>query len=916
MAGFGGAVKLTGANEYKNALAQITQSLKTVSAEMKATSSAFASGDKSQKDILMSTKELKTALEQQKSALSTLKGQLSQMTAEYQKTGQKHQALVKEYESEKTKLLEIEKTLGTSSNEYKNQQKVVADLEQEVTKSSKAYDAQGKAVNDMRTRTANAETTVNQTAKALDDLSEEALRAGASAEKGGDGFTVMKGVLADLASKAVQSAIQGLKNLGSAIVDVGKQSYNLYAQNEQLVGGVETLFGESADKLIEYANQAYKTAGLSANDYMEQATSFSATLLQGLGGDTAKAVEYADLAIRDMSDNANKMGTDMSMIQNAYQGFAKDNYSMLDNLKLGYGGTQEEMARLINDSGVLGDSIKVNAKTVKDVPFDKIIEAIHKTQQEIGITGTTAEEAAGTIEGSTKAMQAAWENLLVGIASGDADISGLTDDLVRQVVTMGKNMIPRIKEIISGMGELVTAVWNEVIPALAEEFPQLQPIVDAMNWIKENADYIIAGLAGILAGFVAFKTVSFITGLVSAVQGLFAAIQAGIPIMQALNLTLNMSPIGLIVSGITALVAAFAVLWNTSDGFRQFWIDLWNNIKEAFSNVWEAITGFFTTTLPETLGAVKDKILEWKDNVVDFFKQIPPKISEMIKNAVTFLKQLPYNLGLIVGQALGHLVKFGADAWIWVTTKIPEIINGIVKFFSELPNKIWTWLQNTFEKIKTWGSNAIAKAKETGKEFVENVVNFVKDLPNKVWTWLQNTITKVGTFAKDIASKAKEGAKNMFDNIVNGIKSLPDTIKDVGKNIVEGLWNGITGAGEWLLKKVKEFAKGVLDGMKEALGIKSPSRLFRDQVGKNIALGVGEGFEQEMKNVASQMNDAIPTSFDTDVTVGSSRSTGSGYAFDSMVSAFKEALYQVKIEMDDEQMGKFIDKTVTRLVYR
>ena len=909
MSGFGGAVKLTGESEYKRALSQITQSLKVVSAEMKATSSSYDSGDKSLKQLVNASKELRSSLEQQKSALSSLKSKLSDMTSEYSKTEQKHKALIAEYEKEKQELDILGKTLGTSSAEYKNQQKVVMDLAQAVDKSTKEYDAQGKAVNNMRIQTANAETTCNETADALDNL-------GRKAQESSDGFTVMKGVLADLASKAIQKAIEGLKKLGDAIVDAGKQSYSLYAENEQLIGGVETLFGESADKLIDYANKAYKTAGLSANDYMEQATSFSATLLQGLEGDTAKAVEYADLAIRDMSDNANKMGTDMTMIQNAYQGFAKDNYTMLDNLKLGYGGTQAEMARLINDSGVLGDAIEVNKETVKDVPFDKIIEAIHKTQQEIGITGTTALEAEGTIEGSTKSMKAAWENLLVGIASGDADISGLVGSLTDQVIAMGKNMLPRIKQIIKGMGELVTEVWNEVIPELAKEFPQLQPIVDAMNWIKDNSKYIIAGLSGILAGFVAFKTVAFISTIISTVQTLFAAVQMGIPIMQALNVVLNLNPIGLIVAGIATLVTAFTVLWNTSDDFRNFWIGLWENIKEVFSIAWDAIIGFFTETLPNALNNVKEKILEWKDNVVAFFQAIPDKVSEIVQKIITFFKELPYNLGYIVGEAIGHLIKFGSDAWNWVSTKVPEIIEGIVNFFKELPSKIWTWLTETFTKLKTWGSNTIEKAKETGKNFVDNVILFFKELPSKVWTWLTDTISKVGTFAVDIASKAKEGAKNMFDNVVNGIKELPEKVKNIGKNIVEGLWEGIKGAGSWIKDKIKGFADGLLDGMKNALGIKSPSKLFRDEVGKYMAQGVGVGFEQEMKDVSAQMQDSIPTSFDTGMTVGSSNSAAvGGFAFETMISAFKEALYQVKIEMDDEEMGRFIDKTVTRLVY-
>lgn len=302
MAGFGGSIKLTGESSYRKALSEITQSLKVVSAEMKATSSSMASGDKSTQELANTSKQLSESLEKQKQALGTLKTQLSSMQAEYSKTATSHQALLDKYNNAKAKLDELGKTLGTSSTEYKNQQKVVTDLSQEVNKSSKAFDSQGKAINDMRIRTANAEATCNQTAQALDKLGKEAEESGKQAIEGGDGFTILKGILADLGSQAIQKAMSGLKQLGQSILNVGKQSYNLYAQNEQLVGGVETLFGKSAEELIKYANEAYKTAGISANEYMEQATSFSATLLQGLGGDTKQAVRYVDLAIRDMSD--------------------------------------------------------------------------------------------------------------------------------------------------------------------------------------------------------------------------------------------------------------------------------------------------------------------------------------------------------------------------------------------------------------------------------------------------------------------------------------------------------------------------------------------------------------------------------------------------------------------------------------
>lgn len=328
MAGFGGSVKLKGESEYRKALSQITQSLKLVSAEMKLAASEFDRGDSSQQDLADSSKQLKSALDQQKDALTSLKSKLKEMTDTYDKTGQEHKKLVDKYNDEKAKLEEIKQKYGETSKEYKDQKKVVEDLAEEVEKSAKKYDAQGKALNDMRIKTANAETQCNKTKDAVEKLGNETQETGKKAERSGDGFTVFKGVLADLVSSGIQRAVDGLKDLATKLIDVGKQAYNQYASYEQLVGGVDTLFKDSSQKVQEYASNAYKTAGISANQYMEQVTSFSATLLQGLNGDTAKAADIANVAITDMADNANKMGTSMTDIQNAYQGFAKDNYTI------------------------------------------------------------------------------------------------------------------------------------------------------------------------------------------------------------------------------------------------------------------------------------------------------------------------------------------------------------------------------------------------------------------------------------------------------------------------------------------------------------------------------------------------------------------------------------------------------------
>lgn len=934
MSGFGGSIKLAGESEYLRALSQIQQSLKLVGAEMRSTSTAFANGDKSQASTIKSSNELKIALEKQKTALASLKSQLSAMQTEYNNTEKSHKELLQKYDQEKTKLTELKAKYGETSKEYKEQENTVKSLSKEVADSTKKYEYQGKALTDMKIKTANAEVTVNKTKTSLKALGDEAGEAGKKAENAKEGFTVMKGALANLVSSGIQHAVDGLKQLGSKLVDIGKQSYSAYSQYEQLVGGVDTLFKSSSKQVQAYAQNAYKTAGISANQYMEQVTSFSATLLQGLHGDTKKSAEVADMAIRDMADNANKMGTSMTDIQNAYQGFAKDNYTMLDNLKLGYGGTQGEMARLINDSGVLGDSIKVNAKTVKDVPFDKIIEAIHKTQQEIGITGTTSKEASSTLEGSANSMKASWENLLVAIGTGDENtVKNAVNNFVEQAKVALRNSLPKIKDILKGMAELISSAWKEILPELEVTFPDLKPIIGTLQWIVDNKEMVVSGLTAIVAGLTAFKVVSTVQNGVKAFMELSEGIKKAKTAFEVLNVAFTGSGIGLVIALVAGLVAGFITLWNTSESFRNFWIGLWDGIVSIVSTVVESIVGFFTETIPNGI-----------DTMINFFSELPSNIGEFLTNAINgvaqfasdlagkaleagsnflnniiqFFNQLPENIGFAIGYALGTVVKWGQDLYNFATTEIPKFVNSVIQFISELPSKIWTWLTNAYNNVVQWGSNMINKAVDTGTRFVSNIISFVSSLPSKLWTWLANTINKVSSFASDMANKGARGAKNLADNIINGIKGLPRRVMDIGKNIVKGIWDGISGMGKWIKDKITGFADGIVSGFKSALKIHSPSRVFSDEVGKYMAQGIGVGFGDEMKNVNADMQSAISTDFDLGTTSVTS-SKGGAYSessFDTLVSAFKTALGEMKIEMDDEQMGKFVDKTVTKLVYQ
>lgn len=868
MAGYGGAIKLTGESEYKRALSQITQSLRVVSSEMKSTASAFAIGDKSQQDVANSAKSLKSSLEQQKTALASLKSQLSTMTAEYQKTGQKHQQLVSEYEREKAKLEEIGRTLGTSSKEYQEQQKVVTNLAQEVAKSEKAYDAQGRALNDMKIKTANAETQCNQTAQAIDKLGNEAEETGKQAKSSGDGFTVMKGILANLASSAITACIDGLKNLGLKIIDIGKQSYQAYSDYEQLVGGVDTLFGKSSKTIQKYASEAYKTAGMSANQYMEQVTGFSATLLQGLHGDTEKASKVANMAMIDMSDNANKMGTSMTLIQNAYQGFAKSNYTMLDNLKLGYGGTQAEMARLINDSGVLGKSVKVNAQTVKEVPFDKVIEAIHKIQQNIGITGTTSKEASTTIEGSFNSVKSAWQNLLAGMGNQNANVGELVKNFVDTLGTAIKNSAPLIKNIVSGMAKTVKALWKEVLPELELNFPELKPVIDKLQWLKDNAPIIASGITGIVTAFAGFKIASLISTVVTAMKSLKGVTEGAKVAQLALNSAQMANPIGLIVGAIAGLVVAFVTLWNTSEKFRNFWTGLWDGIKKVASTAVNAIVGFFTKAIPNAIKFMLDIYIGLPIKIAMYLGKAVVKVGEFavnigkkglqagktfLTNVVSFFKNLPSNLWTWLKNGITKIATFATDIATKAKTAGSNFLKNIVSFFKQLPSKMWENLKNGIAKIATFATDIASKAKSAGSNFLKNIISFFKNLPSNVWTWLKNTISKVTTFASNLVSKATQAGKDFGERLIRGFKNLPSKMANIGKNIVQGIWNGIAGMGNWISGKISGFAKGIVKGFKKALGIHSPSTVMRDEVGVNLAKGVVSGIKKEHANTVNEL---------------------------------------------------------------
>ena len=550
MAGsFGGTVKLTGESEYASALKNINSNLKAVSSELKLVSTEFTNNGNKIGDLRSKNDALNKKLQEEQNVVKTCSDAIKDFTEQQSKNKNQIDKLRSSLDIEKTTLDKMKNSTTATSEEISKQEKIVADLSKELSKSESAYDSNSRKINDYKVKLNDAKTQCSDLSKEIQDnnniLSKtkdnfkdnaKSVKDFATEEEKAGNNTLTLGDLikGNLISEGIIAGIKGLagamKTVGSALLDIGKSAIDSYANYEQLIGGVETLFKDSAGIVEGYANNAYKTAGLSANDYMETVTSFSASLLQSLNNDTAKSAEVADMAITDMSDNANKMGTDMSMIQSAYQGFAKQNYTMLDNLKLGYGGTKSEMERLLKDAQKIS-GVKYDISNLSDV-----YNAIHVIQGELGITGTTAKEASTTIQGSVASMKSAWSNLLTGVADDNADWGTLVNNFVDSVVTAGDNLLPRIEIAVEGIGLLITdglaLLLQNVVPMGMQLIQNL--ITGMANQLPDIIPSINGAMGMIINGIVAMLPQILQMGIqiiVSLVQGIAQSLPTLIPQM-------------------------------------------------------------------------------------------------------------------------------------------------------------------------------------------------------------------------------------------------------------------------------------------------------------------------------------------------------------------------------------------------
>ena len=632
-----------------------------------------------------------------------------------------------------------------------------------------------------------------------------------------------------------------------ALANLGKSALDSVGQLEQNVGGVETLFGDAADAVIASADRAYQTAGMSANDYMSTVTSFSASLLQSLGGNTEEAAKVADMAIIDMADNANKMGTSMDMIQNAYQGFAKQNYTMLDNLKLGYGGTKTEMERLLADAEKL-TGVKYDINNLNDV-----YQAIHAVQEEMGITGTTAKEAASTLEGSMASAKAAWDNFMNG--SGDAD--QLADAFATAADNIVKNLaeiIPRFAETLPALGGaiiaqipgLVAAIVPAVLSAGQSVLKQLQDAVLDFDFAG-TADKVVQMITGFIEG-------DGLGSLLDTLVTIFTGIVNGISSMLPSLLPALIELISYVVTSLLdQLPAILDCALELILGLAQGILAALPVLIEALPEVISSIVEFLISAVPQIIDAGIELLMALVDALPVIIDALVDALPQIIKATVTALIAAAPQIAKAGIKLLGALIEAIPVIVVELAKAVPDIVAAIIDVLAELPGLIGEVFAEIVTDLVEWGQQMLSNASMAMSNMLSKVSSTLQQLPGKVWDYLSQAAQKVVTWGTQLAQKGAAAATQLFNSIVNGLSSLPSKMAEIGGNIVSGIWNGISSGWNWLTNKVSNLANSLLDAAKDALGINSPSKEFADEVGRWIMPGVGKGLDKSMPATLKDM---------------------------------------------------------------
>lgn len=609
------------------------------------------------------------------------------------------------------------------------------------------------------------------------------------------------------------------------------------------------IFAEKTGKSMEEVSDAFSKGQISAQEFNDVLMDALENGTESFPAVAGKAKEMAGSFATSFMNMSARIAIGIANIITAFNDFLADNSLP----------TIQEM--IANFGSVIRDGLNWIAE---EVP--KVLNAIKE------FFAPTAE----AIKAATEKIQEAWNSVRDTIAQKLDSNDSL--DFVKSALERIRDILPILVEKV---GEFVAA-FIENLPNIIDK---VQTVADTIQGLMP----LIAAVAGAFAAWKGIKAVSDIaktigdagkkiktfgslvskgSGLIdglayaaSSGTGVFASMAESFTLagggLSGLSAALGVigGPITLVVVAIGALVAAFVYLWNTSDGFREFWINLWDGIKETTGQVIDGIVNFFTVTIPEAFQSFIDAAQNLATQVVQFFTvTIPEGINTLVTNIQTFFgTTIPYWIGYAVGFILGKLIEWGASLVQFVTQDIPQFITGVVEWFTQLPGMVWTWLLETINKTAEWVSQMIQKAVQAGKDFITNVVTFIQQLPGTVWSFLSNTISSAASFVGSFANQAIQAGRQFFNGIVNTVRQIPGQMISIGADIVNGIRSGISGAWGALTGWLGNMARGLIDGVKSALGIGSPSRLFADRIGKWIPAGITLGVEKAMPKAKAFM---------------------------------------------------------------
>lgn len=823
-------------------------------------------------------------------------------------------------------------------------------------------------------------------------------------EKGVGDIRKQAAKLANEYKKAGMSSSEAWKKAWS---EIGRESSNgtkkVKADMESIASLARKCAGILAgafviDKIKDFTSSVYKT-GIEYNALSEQAQVAWSTILGSHEAASKMMAEITDYAAKTPFS---KMGVDTMAKQLTNAGF--EGQAVFDQLtKIGdmgsafgiqedslremvrqYAQVQQAQVAYTEDLNILQDRgipIYKALGEVMGVPVSQVKKLASQGKVTADVYNKAIDSMANKTKGAMEAQSQTFNGMMSTLEDNLSILWGyLTKDWFNNMKNSLSSFLPKLEDFVTLVGtDGFTGAINQMLP-------QLSPLVNLFSdigsllstvvipallgfggWVAEHIQPIafLATVIGSVA--LGFKAYSIISGVIALVQGLaavFGLLEAetlGEAAAQwAVNLAFLACPITWIVIGIGLLVGAFIYLWTTSEGFRNFWIGMWEAVKGACIAAWNGISHFFTETIPNAfkkvinffkedwkeillfivnpfVGAfalaykhcegfrnfidnlvnsikdffvngfeyIKNSIIQWGvdalatfknwgDNVWNFFTQTIPNWIQSIAN---WFSELPHHIGFALGFVVTKLIMWGVDMFNYITTNVPIWIDNITNWFAQLPGRIWTWLvdslnkvkawglemgakatqiaseflvntgtwlsqlpgriwtylTDSFNKVKQWGFDMGVKAGQIAAEFLNNTIDYFSKLPGRIWTWLSDTVSKVRTWGGDLWNAGVNSAKQLVDSVVDTVEAIPGKMLDIGRHIVEGLWQGIINAKNWFMRQVNGFFSGIVDGAKAALGIHSPSRVMRDQVGKWIMPGVSVGIDETMPDLKDNM---------------------------------------------------------------